>query len=260
MTAAAIKACGVRRVIGGRAVLDGVDLSVETGEVVVMIGANGAGKSTLLKILSGESAPDDGHVGGPVAEARHPSAMARVRAVVPQSVELAFPFTAFEIVRLGAESGGAGGLSADRLCQAALSDVGLAGYGDRKVSSLSGGEAQRVHLARAIAQVRAMPGPTRFLLLDEPTASLDLCHQLLVVRLARRMAQEGVGVLAILHDINLACLAATRLAALADGQVMANGSPRDIVDDALIERVYGVRLPVGHAPTHLPFVLPQAAG
>ena len=105
-----------------------------------------------------------------------------------------------------------------------------------------------------------MPGPTRFLLLDEPTASLDLCHQLLVVRLARRMAEEGVGVLAILHDINLACLAATRLVALADGRVVADGSPRKIVDDALIERVYAVQLAVGHAPSHLPFVLPQAAG
>ena len=135
MTAAAIKAECVRRMIGGRVVLDGVDLSVETGEVVVMIGANGAGKSTLLKILSGESTPDGGRIRGPVAEARNPSAMARVRAVVPQSVELAFPFTAFEIVRLGAESGGAGGRTADRLCHAALSEVGLATYADRKVSS-----------------------------------------------------------------------------------------------------------------------------
>lgn len=259
MTSPAITAEGIRRVIGGRPVLDGVDLSVEVGEVVVLIGANGAGKSTLLKILSGEGTPDGGDVAGPVVEARHPAAMARVRAVVPQSVEIAFPFTAVEIVRLGAEAGGSGGLAADRLCLAALSDVGLAGYGERKVSSLSGGEAQRVHLARAIAQIRAMPGPTRFLLLDEPTASLDLCHQLLVVRLARRMALEGVGVLAILHDINLACLAATRLVALADGRVVANGSPRDVVDDALIQRVYQVHLPVGHAPPHLPFVLPQAA-
>lgn len=255
----AIAARDLRLAMGGRAILDGVSLELRPGEVLCVIGANGAGKSTLLGLLSGARRPDAGMLTGPVADARAPAAMARVRAVLPQSVELGFAFNAFELVRLGAEAGGARAEAVASLCHDALAEVGLDGFAGRNVAAMSGGEAQRVHLARALAQVRAMPGPHRFLLLDEPTASLDLKHQILTLDIARRLARTGVGVLAILHDLNLACLAADLILALAGGRVVAQGRPEEVVTDGVVEATYGLRLPVGRVPATAPFLLPQIA-
>ncbi|KAA0968475.1 heme ABC transporter ATP-binding protein [Aureimonas fodinaquatilis] len=248
--------------LGERDILADVSVTVRPGEFVAIIGANGAGKSTLMKILSGELAADSGtvHLLGEDVASTSASRLAAMRAVVPQSAEMAFPFTAYEIVRLGAEAGGALNAQHPQICLAALEQVDLAAMAGRLVPTLSGGEAQRVYLARAIAQLMAMKGAQRFLFMDEPTSSLDLQHQVHAIRIGRKLAGQGVGVLAILHDLNLASLAATRIVALCDGKVIADGEPAKVVDDTLIRRLYNIDIGVNATPgPDKPFVLPQAA-
>jgi iron complex transport system ATP-binding protein len=185
-----------------------------------------------------------------------PKALARRRSVLPQSVALAFPFTVAEVVRLGLPAKPAA--APDALVRRALDAVGLVPEAERICTTLSGGEQQRAHLARALVQLWAGPddGLSRTLMLDEPTASLDLAHQLLVLRLARAHAAAGGSVLAVLHDLNLAALAADRVVALDRGRVVAEGAPATVITDRLLAETYGVGLRVNTAPARV-FVLPD---
>ncbi|WP_102960991.1 heme ABC transporter ATP-binding protein [Mangrovicella endophytica] len=251
---------------GGRAVLSSFSIDIAPGEVVVLIGPNGAGKSTAFKALSGELREVAARVsldGTPLASLSA-AALARRRAVIPQATATAFAFTALEVARLGAEAGGARARDQNELAARALGTVGLAGFEARDVTEMSGGEAQRVHLARALAQLAAIAKrgtATAYLLMDEPTSSLDLQHQIAAMRLARTAADEGAGVLCILHDINLAAMAADRIVALVGGRIIADGRPSLVVTDDLIQRLYGTPISVRGIPAgDMPFILPQAAG
>lgn len=240
---------------GRRVLLDGASAAVEPGRVSVLIGPNGAGKSTLLKVLAGEMRPRRGRVtiAGDDVSRLTPARLARCRAVLPQSVQVAFPFTVAEVVAIGAADGNGAGERVRR----ALARVELAAFAGRAYDGLSGGEKQRVQLARALAQLEGGEGPG-YLLLDEPTASLDLSQQLLVLQLMRRLAGEGLGVLAVLHDLNLAAMAADEIVALKDGRVAARGTPAEVLTDARIAELYGVTARIGWAPS-TPFLLPQSA-
>jgi iron complex transport system ATP-binding protein len=255
----------VRR--GDRALLDRVSLALAPGRITALVGPNGAGKSTLLRILSGELVPDSGHVAfhdrplsaWPVA------ALARHRAVLPQESDLAFPFRVEEVVRLGRiPHPGGGDSSADHtLARAALTQVDLELFADRLYPTLSGGEKQRVHLARALAQLHpdpsSAPPAARALLLDEPTASLDLAHQHSVLSLARDLARrENVAVFAVLHDLNLALAYADDLLALVAGRMVAAGPISTTLTTALVREVFGIYATLYPAqnktPAHLAFV------
>ena len=243
--------------IGRRTILDRVALALRPGTVTVLVGPNGAGKSTLLKIMAGSLKPAAGTVAldGRDIHALPPKVLARRRSVLPQSVALAFPFTVAEVVRLGLPAKPAE--APERLVARALGAVGLAAEAERICTSLSGGEQQRAHLARALVQLWAGPadGLARTLMLDEPTASLDLAHQLLVLKLARDHAGAGGSVLAVLHDLNLAALAADRVVALDRGRVVAEGPPAAVITDRLLAETYGVGLRVNTTPGRV-FVLP----
>jgi iron complex transport system ATP-binding protein len=247
--------------IGGRRIVDAVDLRLRPGTVTVLIGPNGAGKSTLLRVMAGERAATSGSVTlhGRALGAYRPAELARLRSVLAQSIALAFPFTVDEVVRLGVPLE-AGERRAAELAARALAAVGLTVPGERTATSLSGGEQQRVHLARVLVQLWAAPadGRARYLLLDEPTASLDLAHQLLILKLAREHAAAGGGVLAVLHDLNLAAMAADHVVALADGRVVAEGMPDAVITDRLLAEVYGVDVKVRVTPAGV-FALPQSA-
>ncbi|RIX98183.1 heme ABC transporter ATP-binding protein [Aureimonas flava] len=245
-----------------RTALHPTSLAIASGTFTVVVGPNGAGKSTLLKVMTGEIAPQTGRVrldAEPLG-AVPPRALARRRAVLPQSSALAFPFTVAEIVRLGLEAGGrADGRDA---IVAALARVDLAGFSGRTYQELSGGEQQRVHLARVLCQIGepVENGQPHFLFLDEPISSLDIRHQIAVLRIAREFADQGGGVLAVLHDLNLAAGFADRILVLADGRVIGDGSPAEVLTDALIERAFGLPLRVGALPAAgIPFILPQTA-
>ncbi|MEF2070675.1 heme ABC transporter ATP-binding protein [Consotaella aegiceratis] len=262
-----LEASAISVVRGGRRILSDVSMAVRPGEVVAVLGANGAGKSTLLKTLSGELQPQTGAVrldGAPLV-GFSAGQLARRRAVLAQANDLLFSFTCLEVVRFGAEAGGAPAHDQTAIAQSALAEVGMASFAGRSMPSLSGGEAQRVHFARTLAQIIAMRSraddqpASCYLLLDEPTSSLDLRHQIETLQLARTVAGRGVGVLAILHDLNLAVMAADRILALRDGTIIADGEASAVIDDELIWRLYGVRVGVRQLPaSDSPFILPQS--
>lgn len=256
-----ISASAITVTRSGRILLDDVDIELHPGRFTVVVGPNGAGKSTLMKVLSGELAPDQGTVSyfGSAARLHAPQELARRRAVLPQAVQLAFPFTALEIVRMGAVAQGS--LNPTEQARTALTRVALRDHEARLYPSLSGGEQQRVQFARALAQVPepVVEGMPRALFLDEPTASLDLGHQISVLEIARDFAAAGGIVLAILHDLNLAAEFADHLVVLNQGKVVDEGACLDTVSDGTIGSVYGIKGAVGRLPAaHIPFVLPQS--
>lgn len=243
----AAKRVTVRR--GGCVLLDEVSATLVPGRVTALVGPNGAGKSTLLRVLTGELAPDAGAVtyGDRPLSRWEAADLARRRAVVPQESDLRFPFRVEEVVRLGrVPHVGAGETGYDRdLARVALAKVDLLGLEERHYPTLSGGERQRVHLARAWAQLQPAPGRLaaagRVLLLDEPTASLDLAHQHGVLALARDMARkEGVAVLTVLHDLNLVLAYADDAVVLRRGRVVEAGLVQDVITPTRVSEVFGV--------------------
>ncbi|SON54582.1 Hemin import ATP-binding protein HmuV [Hartmannibacter diazotrophicus] len=258
-----IEARNLTFAVAGRRLVEDVNLAATPGRLTIIIGPNGAGKSTLLKLLSGELRPSEGSVTYEGTDIGRLSAaqLARRRAVLPQSVTLAFPFTVEEIVLLGAEAGGARGRAAVALCEAMLADVGLGGWGVRLYERLSGGEQQRVQFARVLAQIPEpyRNGKTQFLFLDEPTSSLDIRHQIDLLERARRHARLGGGVIAIVHDLNLAAEFADRIAVLSQGRLIAHGPPQETLCEEVVARVFDVSGIVGRTPPEeTPFVLTQA--
>jgi iron complex transport system ATP-binding protein len=186
-----------------------------------------------------------------------PATLAGWRAVLGQSIALSTPFTTTEIVRLGVgpmvrES------EAAAWAQRGLSAVGLAAKAAIPITHLSGGEQQRIHLARVLVQLWAQPddGRARYLLLDEPTAHLDLAHQGFLLKLARDHARSGGGVLAILHDLNLAAAIADEIVVLHEGRVVAHGSPSETLTAGLLGQVYDVDFHVSRREGYL-WIMPR---
>jgi iron complex transport system ATP-binding protein len=256
-----IEASSVSVRVGGKPLLLDVSFSLGPGTTLALVGPNGAGKSTLLRVLAGELRPSSGMVrlkGKPVA-AYSATALAQHRAVLSQSISVAFPFTVAEIVGMGA--GERSGPAVAELVGAALAEVELTDFHERIITTLSGGEQQRAQLARVLVQLacgEAARGPG-VLLLDEPTASLDLKHQLDVLGIARRCAARGVTVIAILHDLNLGALFAERMIVLDHGRMAGDGPPAETITDGMLRSVFGVTGAVGLTASGLPMVLPHEA-
>jgi len=233
-----IRARGVSVELGGRLVLEDVDLEVRDGEVLVLVGPNGAGKSTLLSVLSGETHPLEGVVeldGRPLRSYRHEE-LARKRSMLTQENAVSFPFLVSEVVAMGRAPWARGPEGRDdwRIVRESLAQADVAHLATRRTSALSGGEKARVALARVLAQRTAV------VLLDEPTAALDLRHQEDVMRIARSMAGEGRAVGVVLHDLALAAAYADRMALLSEGRLVAVGSPGEVLTESLVSRVYGL--------------------
>ncbi len=251
----------------GRRILREVSVEVRGGSLLAVIGPNGGGKSTLLRTLSGELQPQSGQVrlaGRPLSQWTGPQ-LARRRAVLAQQCTLAFPLSALEVVLLGrtphhdGEPAALSRLSDRIIAGAALELVGLGGRLHDSYATLSGGQQQLVHLARVLSQIwEPPPDGMRCLLLDEPTASLDLRYQHLVLSLARRLAREGAAVLAVLHDVNLAAQYADELLILQAGAAVAHGPPGQVLRPALLSSLFGVPVSlVGSAER--PVVVPHPA-
>jgi iron complex transport system ATP-binding protein len=238
-----IAAQGITVRAGPRRLLHDVSLALHPGEVLAVVGPNGAGKSTLLRALSGERAPDAGLVTaeGRALRAWHPRDLARRRAVVGQHAALAFPMTAEEVVALGRLPWHATPEAArDRgAVAAALEATGVAHLAAQPYATLSGGERQRVGLARALAQLDGAPRPAA-LLLDEPTASLDVRHVGGLLALLRGLAAGGLAVLVVLHDLNEAAFVADRVAVIAAARCVALGPAAEVLRPDLLAEVYGV--------------------
>ncbi|MGH0036105.1 MAG: ABC transporter ATP-binding protein [Myxococcota bacterium] len=238
-------------------VLDGASLCVGPGEVVGLLGPNGAGKTTLLRVMARMIEPDRGVVeidGVPVPTLGRRQ-LARRLAVVPQDTGVAFPFTAGEIVMMGRSPHqsrlGLDGAADVERARAALARLGLEALVDRSVLELSGGERQLVLFARALAQ------EADWLLLDEPTAFLDLRNRIDVLRNVRALAAEGRGALVVSHDLGLAARVCDRLVLLARGRVVAEGTPDEVVRPEVLHAAFGIEADVLEAPEGGRVVVPR---
>ncbi|HMM89955.1 heme ABC transporter ATP-binding protein [Bradyrhizobium sp.] len=256
---ALLEARSASMTIGGATLVDDVDLSVQPGEMVAIVGPNGAGKSTLLRMLSGDLRPTKGRVALKQRDidAYPPRLLAHHRAMLSQHVNVTFPFTVEEIVHMGA--GDSGRASAQRLVDAALIEVDLTHFGQRQLPTLSGGEQQRAHFARVLVQLacgEAQHGPG-LLLLDEPTSSLDMRHQIDLVETAKRRAQNGTAVIAVLHDLNLAMRFADRIVLLHRGRLAVDGGRAEAVTAETIRRIFEVDVRIDYTDQGVPFLLPQ---
>jgi iron complex transport system ATP-binding protein len=260
-----IEAHGASISIGAKRIVANVDFIAPPGELVAIVGPNGSGKTTFLKALAGDLAYAGSiTMNGSEVASLKPWQAAMMRAVLPQATVLSFPYTVREIVRLGVTAGRSGTLPGEdgRLPDRALARVDLDGFAGRFYQELSGGEQQRVHLARVLCQVWApvLDGRPRYLFLDEPVSNLDIKHQLLIMNVARDFAKRGGGVVAILHDLNLTAMFADRVHVMHRGRLAAAGTPRDVLSDEMIATVFECRLKVGALPANgMPFVLPQSA-
>lgn len=248
--------------LGGRWVVRDVTCAAAPGEVLGVIGPNAAGKSTFLALLAGDRAPSRGDVtlGGQPLSALDPRHLARARAVVRQRSDVAFDLRVLDVVLLGRFAhDGRGDTAADLdAALGALEEVDLRGAAERSYAQLSGGEQRRVHIARALAQVAPDGRPVgagqptsagpRYLLLDEPLANLDLCHQLDTLALLRKKAREGLGVVVVLHEIGLAARACDRLLVLHEGRAAREGPPAEVLTPDLLWNVFKVRSSVRPGP------------
>ena len=238
-----------------RAVVRGVSLEVARGELVALIGPNGAGKTTVARLASGLATPGAGAVR---IDGRDPRSIARrevarTLAYLPQRYELAFPFTALEVVLMGRYARQRGpGLDSDAdeaAARAALARCDVSALAERRFDALSGGERRRVVLAQALCQ------GAEAIVLDEPTAALDPAHAIAVARALADERARGAAVLIVTHDLDLAARFADRIIAMADGAVIAAGAPATVLGDARVQAAFGVTLHVGALPDGDRFVV-----
>ena len=233
--------------LGGKTILKNVSWQVEPGMITAVVGPNGAGKSTLLKILSGELQPTSGavHLGDKPLEHWSTTELARIRSVLPQSFDLSFDFTVAEVVSMGrmphvsqVEK------PIDRkICEEALYKVGMQGFSDRLYTTLSGGEKQRVQLARVLTQIwpeEAHSDP-RYLFLDEPISNLDLYQKHTTLNITRAFIHKNIGSLIILHDLNLTIQYADQAILMDQGKIIEAGKIMNVLTAENIENIFHMR-------------------
>lgn len=247
---------GVGHSFGERAVLDGVDLEVSSGEVVALIGPNGAGKSTLLSVIAGDLAPQRGEalVGGLPPQQWKPLQLARRRGVLLQSSSVRFSYAVSDVVAMGRTPWRKTERADDdaRVVAEAMRTTDITHLSRRDVMTLSGGENGRTQLSRVLAQ------ETPLVLLDEPTAALDILHQETTLKTCRGLAEQGRAVVVVLHDLDVAAAYADRVVLLHGGKVLAEGTPEQVCTAERLSEVY--RWPIEvirHPVSGRLMVLPQ---
>ncbi|MCZ6785025.1 MAG: ABC transporter ATP-binding protein [Proteobacteria bacterium] len=247
----------LRVVLGGHPVLRDVSFEVRPGEVVGLLGRNGAGKTTLLRVVTRAITPDGGEVRVgemPVARLARRE-LARAVAIVPQETTVPFPFRAGELVLMGRAPHqplfGFETRSDVERARAAMNRMGIGDLADRSVFELSGGERQLAVFARALVQ------EPEIMLLDEPTAFLDLRHRIDVLRAVREFAAAGGAALVVSHDLSLAARICDRLVLLGDGEVIAQGPAAEVLSEEVLARAFAVRADILRAPDGAPVVVPR---
>ena len=249
----------------GVKVLHTVNFTASPGKITAIIGPNGSGKSTLLKTISG----DLRFSGSITLNSKDISnlsshSLAEMRAVLPQSSSLAFPFRVIEVVRLGLTNSISkeNKESKKNIPFAALEKVRLHGLADRLYQTLSGGEKQRVQLARVLAQVwvPVYNGQPRWLLLDEPISSLEIAHQLLIMNLTRDFVNAGGGAIVVMHDLNLSAMFADWIYLMNSGQTLVSGVPEKVISDTHLSEAYNCIIRTKKEPINSePWLIPHTA-
>jgi len=245
----AINVQNLSHAYGDLPVLNNITFSVSKGDFFIIIGPNGSGKTTLMKVISGILKPQNGQleIMGRSIDNYTRKNLAQTIAFVPQTIPVDFPFTVTEIVLMGRSPYlGMLGLEQEidlEIAQQAINFTGIEHLAHRKLDQLSGGEQQRVFIARAICQ------QPQVILLDEPTSSLDLAHQVRLMDLMERLkADKGVTVVMVSHDVNLAAMYGNRLLLLNQGQIMRLGTPEEVLTFQTLEETYGCTLLVDESP------------
>tara|TARA_B100000927_G_scaffold22647_1_gene17214 strand:+ start:915 stop:1688 length:774 start_codon:yes stop_codon:yes gene_type:complete len=240
--------------LDNRQILKDVSLEINEGEIVSVIGPNGAGKSTLLNVLTGDINPDSGEIFYDNKQLKQISIQERAftRSVMSQMQTLVFNFSVKDVIEMGWLQRGNSDFSNNfsMAFENVTKECNVHNLIHRKFNSLSGGEQRRVHFARTLLQLwrPSESNDPRYLLLDEPTANLDLSSEMLLMNILKKRASLNVGILVILHDLNLASHFADKIAIIKDGEIMAFGEPEKIMEDAFLTSVYEVPIKVKHDP------------
>lgn len=245
--------------LDGKTLLEGIDFSMASGRVASIVGANGAGKTSLLRLLAAERPPTRGRVtcdGEPV-DAIAPEARARRLAVLPQHSVLDFPFAAREVIEMGRIPHFTGRVYDDRIVDELIVRLELRDLADRTYTTLSGGERQRVQIARVLCQVWDNLDRS-YLLFDEPTAPLDLSHQLAFLSLARELASRGAAIALVMHDLNLASRFSDEMTIMKAGTVISRGTPMEVVTSDNVKAAFDVEVDID--TTHgVPLIFARSA-
>ena len=240
--------------LNNRQILKDVSLEINEGEIVSVIGPNGAGKSTLLNVLTGDISPDSGDIIYDNKQLNKISIQERAftRSVMSQMQTLVFNFNVKDVVEMGWLQRGNSDFSSNftMAFEAVTSECNVHNLVHRKFNSLSGGEQRRVHFARTLLQLwrPSQSNDPRYLLLDEPTANLDLSSEMLLMNILKARATSNVGILVILHDLNLASHFADKIAIMKDGEIKAFGKPEEIMTDDFLTSIYEVPIKVKYEP------------
>ena len=240
--------------ISGVSLLNDISFSCPRGTVTALMGPNGAGKTSLLKVISGEYQKSQGEViiNNRLSNQWKIADAAKFMSVLPQNSSLEFSFTAQEVVALGRIPHATGLVRDSEIVRAALSRVDASYLAERSFMQLSGGEKQRVQLARVLAQIweycEEESVSEGILLLDEPSTSFDLAHQLMLIKTVKQIAAKGVTVVMVMHDLNLAAKCADQLVMINCGECTAVGTVTDLLTPALIEKVFSVNVEVINHP------------
>jgi len=240
--------------LDNRQILKDVSLEINEGEIVSVIGPNGAGKSTLLNVLTGDINPDSGEISYDNKQLKQISIQERAftRSVMSQMQTLVFNFNVKDVIEMGWLQRGNSDFSNNfsMAFENVTKECNVHNLIHRKFNSLSGGEQRRVHFARTLLQLwrPSESNDPRYLLLDEPTANLDLSSEMLLMNILKKRASLNVGILVILHDLNLASHFADKIAIIKDGEIMAFGEPEKIMEDAFLTSIYEVPIKVKHGP------------
>jgi iron complex transport system ATP-binding protein len=253
-----LKANNINYWIKSRRILDNVATRLEAGELKVILGPNGAGKSSLFRILSGETVCKLGNVNynGQNLSLYKSAQLAKVRSVMPQSSRMSFPFMAKEVVEMGLMNVHV--RDAESVIAEVMTKTNTWHLKDQLLSNLSGGEQQRVQLSRALVQIWDDKPFPRYLLLDEPTSSMDISQQHQILHLIHALKKKNIGILIILHDLNLAALYADSLILLKEGRIIAQGNTKDILTSENLFKTFDYPIEViQHPVTGKPMVYPQ---
>ena len=240
--------------IQGKPILININLEIYPGKVLTILGPNGAGKSSLIKLISGDTDPTAGKIYYDNLDLKLLSLelRAEIRAVMSQSQLISFDYTVQEIIEMGWLNRGLSNYSKDfdEAIQKIAIECSVENHLEQRFNTLSGGEKRRVHFARTLIQLWRPSGSLepRYMFLDEPTANLDILHEQKMMKLIEKKKNEGIGVLLILHDLNLAAKYSNRIAIFSNGELVDIGKPKTVLTDKTLSSIYGLEMKIDKNP------------
>ena len=256
---------GLSFAINNKKILDDLSFTLKAGEITAVVGENGAGKSSLFNCLSGVSKFNGViNLNGKPVKSMGLAELAKYRAVLPQNSNLSFPFSVNEVVRLAMSLGSLGFEEQEEIIVECLSLLDAEQFIDRNYTSLSGGEKQRVQIARVLAQLRAHKHQEdQFLFLDEPTSALDLKHQYATLKMLNKLSSSNgefrnIGVVVIVHDLNLASLYCDKILVIEGGRLIKHDTPEQVLSTELISSTFNIDVLIDQHPNiSKPYVIPR---